>query len=262
MARLVFWGVIIQGPLLMAQYPSGPQITNYGMAVALQDYASLPISSRTTSSYPPATNYADQLSRVNFVRSEPANAPLASSRFFVNDLNRNLYILSLTSKVFTIYINFEQVFPKLDNNPGYAGGLVTFVFDPDYANNHQFYTVHTENPAKSGSAVPTNGSLPGLDLTGYSTSAAVNPPAGLVLREAILVEWTDTNITNGTFEGTAREILRIGFNNYIHPIGDLVFNPLALPGDSDYGNLYMAVGDGASGEVSGTTHATPQRLDA
>jgi hypothetical protein len=245
-----------------AQYPSTFQITNNGTAVALQDYASLPISSRTISTYPPTNNYSDQLSRVNFMRAEPSNAPLSSARFFVSDLNRNLYMLSKSNKTFSTYINFEEVFPKLDNNPGFAGGLVTFAFDPEYASNHIFYTVHTENPNKSGSAMPTNGGLPGLNLTGYTTNAPVNPPTGSVLREAILVEWTDTNINNATFEGTARELLRVGFNSNIHPIGDLIFNPIAHSGDSDYGNLYIAVGDGAAGEMSGATHATPQRLDA
>jgi len=195
------------------------------------------------------------------MRSEPTNAPLSSSRFFVCDLNRNLYILSKSNQVFSAYINFEEIFPKFVNNQGYAGGLVTMNFDPEYATNHKFYTVHTENPNKSGSAMPTNGPLPGLDLTAYSLTVAVNPPAGTVAREAILVEWTDTNINNATFEGTAREILRVGFNSVIHPIGDLIFNPLAQPGGADYRNLYIAVGDGAAGEASGATHTTPQRLD-
>jgi hypothetical protein len=109
--------------------------------------------------------------------------------------------------------------------------------------------------------MPTNGTLAGLNLTGYTLTAAVNPPAGTVMREGILVEWTDTNINNASFEGTAREILRVGFNNVIHPIGDLIFNPLAQPGGADYRNLYIAVGDGAAGETSGATHTTPQRLD-
>src|SRR5262249_4760471 len=151
--------------------------------------------------------------------------------FFVNDLNRNLYILDKTTKVFTAYINFEEVFPKFDNDPGYSGGLVTFAFDPDYPTNGKFYTVHTEDPAKPGSAVPTNANLPGLDVTGYTTTATVNPPAGSIAREAVLIEWTDTNISNNTFEGTARELLRIGFNDVVHPMGDLIFNPLAHPGD-------------------------------
>jgi hypothetical protein len=245
-----------------AQYPAGPQITKDGTAVALQDFASVPVSSRTTGSYPPATNYASQLGRVNFLRSEPTNAPLWASRFFVNDLNRNLYLLDRTNKTFTIYINFEQVFPKFDNDPGFAGGLVTFTFDPDYATNHKFYTVHTEDPTRSGSAVPTNGYLAGFNVTGYTTTTVFNPPAGTVTREAVLVEWTDTNINNATFEGTAREILRVGFNNIIHPMGDLIFNPLAQPGDADFRNLYISMGDGGAGETSGTQHPTPQRLDA
>ena len=133
----------------LAQYPSGPQITKDGTALALQDYASLPISSRTFTTYPPTNNYADQLGRANFLRSEPSNAPLSAARFIVNDLNRNLYFLDRISKAFTVYINFEEVFPKFDNNPGFAGGLVTFAFDPEYASNGKFFTVHTEDPAKS-----------------------------------------------------------------------------------------------------------------
>src|SRR5207247_11142660 len=62
--------------------------------------------------------------------------------------------------------------------------------------------------------------------------------------------------------GTAREILRIGFNGVIQPMGDLIFNPLAQPGDADYGNLYLAVGDGSAGETAGAVHTIPQRLDA
>src|SRR5262249_11356660 len=57
------------------------------------------------------------------------------------------------------------------------------------------------------------------------------------------------------------ELLRVGYNDYIHPMGDLMFNPLAHSGDSDYGNLYIANGDGAAGE-NAATRSTPQRLDA
>ncbi len=64
-----------------------------------------------------------------------------------------------------------------------------------------------------------------------------------------------------SFTGTAREILRVGFNSNIHPMGDLLFNPLAQPGDADEGNLYIAVGDGGAGETPGATHPIPQRLD-
>src|SRR5438105_974140 len=85
-------------PSAWAHYPAGPHITKDGTAVCLEEYASLPLSSRTTTTYPPAINFANQLGRVNFLRSEPSNAPLAATRFFVCDLNRNLYLLDRTTK--------------------------------------------------------------------------------------------------------------------------------------------------------------------
>jgi hypothetical protein len=238
-----------------AQYPSTFQIAKDGTAVVLQDYASLPLSSRSAS-----INFTNQLGRVNFLRSEPANAAQSAARFFVNDLNRNLYILDKSSRAFSPYLNFSTIFPKFDNDPGLAGGLVTFAFDPEYASNGKFYTVHTEDPAIAGAGVPNN--FPGFSNAGYTTTAAVNPPAGTVSRQGVLVEWTDSDTSNGTFAGSAREVLRVGFNTNIHPMGDLIFNPLAAPGDADYRNLYISNGDGGAGEVNGSERTIPQRLDA
>ncbi|HTY88610.1 MAG TPA: PQQ-dependent sugar dehydrogenase [Candidatus Acidoferrum sp.] len=247
-----------------AQYPSGPQITKDGTAVLLEDYASAPLSSRGGSlANPTATiNFGDQLARLNFLRSEPAGAPGASTRFFVCDQNRNLYIFNRSNQTFTAYINFQAVFPKFYNASGYAAGLVTVQFDPAYATNGCFYTVHVEDPTMGGSAAPTNAALPGLNLAGYAVTPAVNPPAGGVTWEAVLVEWKDTNINDAVFQGTAREILRVGFTSNFHPLGDLLFNPLARPGDADYRNLYLSNGDGGAGEAAGATRTIPQRLDA
>jgi hypothetical protein len=64
---------------------------------------------------------------VNFA-PEPTNAP-SGPLVFVNDPNAHLHFARAT-KTFTPYINFALVFPKFDSYPGYAGGLVTFVFDP------------------------------------------------------------------------------------------------------------------------------------
>ena len=234
--RSIAAGALVLGSTLgtCGQYPAGPKIAKNGTSVLLSDYASLPLSSRTIGSYPPAIDFTEQLGRVNFLRSEPTSP----SRLFVNDLNRNLYIVDDLTRTFTTYINFEEVFPRFDNDPGYAGGLVTFAFDPDYARNGRFYTVHTEDPNRSASAIPTNASLPGLDLNGgYTITTAVDPPAGSVFRQAVLVEWSDTHPADAVFQGRAREILRVGFNSKLHPMADLLFNPTAEPGDDDYGNL-------------------------
>jgi len=64
----------------------------------------------------------------------------------------------------------------------------------------------------------------------------------------VLIEWTDANIANTTFEGTAREILRVQLNTRIHPLGDMAFNPAARPGDPDWRVMYVACGDGGAGE--------------
>jgi hypothetical protein len=250
---------------LHAQYPSAPQVAKDGTAVLLQDWVFAPLSSRTPNSgynysfYPPSIDYADQIGRVNFLRAEPTNAPLAATRYFVCDMNRNLYILDRTNGAFTAYIDFEATFPKFDNNPGFAGGLVTVLFHPGYVSNGLFYTVHTENPNKGGSEpVNPNAVLP----SGYTNTAVEVPPAGTIQRHGVLVEWHDTNITNASFEGAARELLRVGFTGTIHPMGDLAFNPLAQPGDWDYSNLYIANGDGGAGETAGATHTIPQNLKA
>ncbi len=248
-----------------AQYPASPQLTKDGTAVLLEDWTLAPLSSRTPntgynySNYPPTIDFTEQIGRVNFLRVEPTNAPLAGTRFFVCDMNRNLYTLDRTSGVFTAYIDFEATFPKFDNNPGFAGGLVTVLFHPGYASNGLFYTVHTENPNKGGGEpINPNAVLP----SGYTNTAVEVPPAGTVQRHGVLAEWHDTNIANATFEGTARELLRVGFTGTIHPMGDLAFNPRAQPGDWDFGNLYVANGDGGAGEANDARHSIPQNLKA
>jgi hypothetical protein len=247
-------------------YPPGPTITKDGTTILVENYANAPFSFRTLTVYPPVANYNDQLSRINFMRAEPTNAPGFGSRFFVCDLNRNLYIVPKANPSATNtwikYLTLENIFPRFDNDPGFAGGQTTFAFDPEYATNGIFYTVHmetTNQPVLS----PTNGAYPALDLTGYTTTTSINPPSGTFRRIAVLIEWQDTNVTNATFEGTAREVLRVGFYGTIHPMGDMLYNPNATPGHPDYRNLYIAVGDGSSGETQTNTapvHWHPQSL--
>jgi Glucose / Sorbosone dehydrogenase len=252
---------IATAPAAFAQYPTQSQVSKDGTAVMLEDYANPPLSSPTHGgANSTAIDYKAQLGRINALRPEPANAPLAASRTFVDDQNGTLYILETATKKFTPYIKFSDVFPKFASDKGNATGIVSITFDPGYAKNGKFYTVHVENPALPGTATPINTQLPSLNLNGYTTTDTVNPPAGPVHLESVLMEWTDTNIRNATFEGTARELLRVGFDRN-HPMDDTVFNPLAKPGSSDYGNLYIGVGDGAQGETPGPSHTIPQQLN-
>jgi hypothetical protein len=255
-------GCLVATPAAFAQYPTQPQISKDGTAVLLEDYANPPLSNATHSgANATAIDFKAQLGRVTAMRAEPADAPLAASRIFVDDQSSTLYILDTATKKFTPYLKFTDIFPKFASDKGNATGIVSITFDPAYAKNGKFYTVHTENPDLPGSATPVNTQLASLNLTGYATTDPVNPPAGAVHLQSVLVEWTDTNIRNDAFEGSARELLRVGYDRN-HPMDDTTFNPLAKPGSPDYGNLYIGVGDGAQGETPGPSHTLPQQLNS
>lgn len=202
------------------------------------------------------------VARINFMRQEP----VPNGRFFVNDLNGPLYILDRETKLPTLYLDLNGrdgasgIFERLGFPTGLGQGFVSFQFDPDYANNGRFYTVHVEELAAGGSAQPRNTSAPGLQLAGYTTTTPV-PVVGEALREGVVVEWTDADISNATFEGTARELLRMQLNLQLHPTGDMIFNPLAKAGDADWRVMYLSVGDGGSGEQKDERRSAPQRLD-
>ncbi len=248
---------------VQAQYPASPQIRKDGTAVRIEDYASLPYSSlRLEGPYPAPIDLRGQLGKSNMLISEPAAASQAAARLFVVEQNGILYLLDKKTRAFTPYIDFGKVFPRFNTDPNLGMGLVSMVFDPDYAKNGRFYTVHTENPRRSEPAAPLNTAMPALDLSAHKITPPFNVPAGVTGYESIVTEWRDSNIGNATFEGSARELMRIGTNFARHPVGDLLFNPLARPGDADYGNLYISTGDGEAGERAGPTHPVPQRLDA
>jgi glucose/arabinose dehydrogenase/mono/diheme cytochrome c family protein len=229
------------------------------LVLELQDYAALPITADNTD-----PNTRAQLARVNFVRDEPGGR-----RFFVNDLNGPLYLLDKQTKTFTTYLDFNGLagrpglFPKFTYARNFATGLTNVILDPDYARNGVFYTLHMEDPSTPGSAVPRSGVVPGLDLSGYTTTPAVQTPTvnGQIDREVVLVEWRDRNIANASFEGTARELLRVQYPLAPHPLGEMTFNPAARPGDPDWRVMYLGAGDSQSGEQRDSRRLNPQRLD-
>ena len=250
-AASLLLGPTLAQPLALQEAPR--------LALQLEDYAALPITADNTND-----NTRAQLARVNYLRDEPGGR-----RFFVNDLNGPLYILDKQTKAFTTYLNFNGagdrpgLFPKFTFERNFATGLTNFIFDPAYAENGTFYTLHMEDPSVAASAAPKNGVVAGLDLTGYTTTAAAQTPTvnGQVDREVVLVEWRDRNVSNSTFEGTAREVLRVQYPLAPHPLGEMTFNPIARPGDPEWRVMYLGAGDSQSGEQRDSRRLNPQRLD-
>jgi mono/diheme cytochrome c family protein len=191
----------------------------------LEDYAAMPITGELD-----GANTRGLLARVNYLRDEPGGR-----RFFVNDLNGPLYILDKRTKAFTTYLDFNGLagrpglFPKFTFERNFATGLTSFIFDPDYTTNGIFYTLHMEDPSTAAPAEPRSGVVPGLDLSAYQVSTPITVPTddGQISREVVLIEWRDRNTANTTFEGTARELMRVQHPLPQHPLGEMTFNPTA-----------------------------------
>jgi hypothetical protein len=233
---------------------TAPNVTEAGLA----DYLEMPITGRS------ANNMAFQLARLNFMIEEPGAA-----RLFVSDQNGTLYIVDKKTQQPIPYINLNGsagatgLFPRFTVEFAFASGLLGFTFDPDYRRNGTFYTIHLENPTSTEPALPKAGVLAGLDASRFALTTPIFTPAGTrpITREAVLIEWTDSNVANATFEGSAREVMRVQQLGGIHPMNDLTFNPAARRGETDWRILYVSAGDGGTGEGNDVRRLNPQRLD-
>ncbi|GLI01469.1 PQQ-dependent sugar dehydrogenase [Phytohabitans aurantiacus] len=172
--------------------------------------------------------------RINYLGQVPG-----SSLLFTPDLNGRLYTLPPTGGTPSVYLDVAAtVGANFFSGKGLGSGFGFVAFHPEFATNGRFYTTHTEALGALGSIAPD-----------WTQSGAVI--------HSVLTEWTATNPAALSFSGTRRTLLRIGFASYIHAIQQIDFNPNAAPGGTDYGLLYVAVGDGGRG--SSTT--VPQQLN-
>jgi Glucose / Sorbosone dehydrogenase len=250
-----------QGYSLQVHQQDAPAENPPGLELDIRDFATMPM----TGAVDGKGEIKGLLARVNFIREEPGGR--RKKRFFVNDLNGPLYILDRTNAHFTTYLDFNGrdqhpgLFHKLPTEHGFANGFISFTFDPDYAHNGKFYTIHLEDPEAPGSAMPDNTHFPGVNLSGYELTHAIATP-GRTMRESVLLEWRDTDTHDAVFEGTVRELMRVQLNGISHPTADMIFNPTAHPGSPDWRVLYVSCGDGGSGESSNPEiRSNPQRLD-
>jgi hypothetical protein len=252
-----FTGSVSVDPLLQANAPARTSAPK-AIEARLADYLEMPITGKGVGNRP------FQVARVNFLIEEPGAA-----RLFISDQNGTLYIVDKKTQKPVSYINLNGsagesgLFPKFNVEFSYASGLLGFTFDPDYRRNGIFYTIHLEDPALTEPATPKSGVLSGLDASRFAPTKAIFTPSGdrPITREAVLIEWTDKNIRNATFEGTAREVMRVQLLSGIHPMNDLTFNPAARRGDPDWRVLYVSTGDGGTGETTYANRLNPQRLD-
>lgn len=150
-----------------------------------------------------------------------------TDKLFVVDLRGKLYNLQGNKPV--VYLDMAAENPNFIHKPGLATGFGSFAFHPDFAENGLLYTSHTEPPATARADFEY-------------------PDSIKVTLQWVLSEWKTSQPGSLPFQGKSRELLRVNMVTGIHGMQELTFNPLAKPGDDDYGNLYIGIGDGGSAE--------------
>jgi glucose/arabinose dehydrogenase len=195
-----------------------------GLGVTLAEFATLP---KTEPVPPPTDSRLKRWNRINYL----GQVPDRSGRLFVPDLNGRMYLLDHGQP--RVYLDVGAEFsPDFWSHQGLGSGFGFVAFHPGFAANGRFYTIHTE---ARDALVTKKPDLPS------PTTAQV---------QGVVTEWTAADPSASTFTGTRREVLRIGFEGRIHGIQEIGFNPTASRRDSDYGLLYLAVGDGGTGTAS------------
>ena len=170
----------------------------------------------------PASNNQFPFTRITKLTPQPTTGQL-----FVNDLRGKLYKMEGNTPV--VYMDFAQLMPDFVHQPGLGSGLGSFAFHPNFANNGLLYTSHTE---KTGTA-----------KADFSYTDSIK-----VAIQYVLSEWKIDNPSSGIFSGKSRELLRVNMVSVIHGMQEIIFNPYAKKGDTDYGLLYVGIGDGGSTE--------------
>lgn len=165
------------------------------------------------------------VARINFMREVPGSP----DEWLVHDLRGQIYKVDPAAQQVTEFLDVGDEFTRFTIGPsGLSTGLNTVAFHPEFATNGKFYSIHSE----------TSSNNPGTPDFGNLSSTSGH---------SVLTEWTAADPAASSFSGTKREVMRVSVNSRIHNLGDITFNPFASPGDEDYGMMYIAGGDSATG---------------
>lgn len=165
-----------------------------------------------------------------------------TGRVFVSTNEGKIHAFSSTGSSLGTFLDLDApgVLPDFEESLGSftTRGLTYMAFHPDYGSagaggEGKLYTIYkTSEPSSTdhsytGVGLPT---APGNRISEYS-----------------ITEWTvDASNPNQIDTSSRREVMRFevsGPSENTHSVGQLSFNPFAVPGDDDFGNLYIPLGD-------------------
>jgi len=198
-----------------APFPEPIETTRDVIVVGIEEFADVPDSD-------------SQAARPMLMVDEPG-----TGRFFVNDMRGPLHTVSYDG----------AVRPYLDINDA------RWTFPVQYSGRERGFQSFALHPQFGEPGTPGYGKLyTWADTEEKGPAPDFVPGGGDDSHDTVLLEWTARDASADTYDGgQPRELLRIEqpFGN--HNAGHLAFNPLAAPGDPDFGMLYVGVADGGSG---------------
>jgi hypothetical protein len=169
-----------------------------------------------------------------------------TGRLFVNDMQGQIFSISYDGATVTEYVDTNA-----DNwgfsvqSTGRERGMQSFTFHP------QFGRAGTPGYGKF---------YTWSDVTNTDPEPDFVPGGGDDTHDTALLEWTATTPGAATYDGgPPRQLFRFEQPFRNHNGGQIGFNTLAEPGDSDFGLMYVGVADGGSG---GDPLFNSQKLDS
>ena len=177
--------------------------------------------------------------RVMLMIDEPG-----TRRMFANDQRGQLYTVSYDGRSVALYLDMSDAKWGVGvQSQGRERGVQSFAFHPQFAQagapgHGKFYTW--------------------TDVRDTTPPADFTPSGGGNTHDLVLHEWTARTPAAAAFDGDLpRELMRFQHPYQNHNGGMIGFNPLARPGDAEFGLLYIGNGDGGSG---GDPHGHGQNL--
>jgi len=157
-----------------------------------------------------------------------------TQRFFVNDMRGPLYRISADGRSVTEYVNIDD--PRWGHDVQSRSRELGF----------QSFAMH---PQFNQAGSPGYGKFyTWTDVTDRSPAADFTPVGDGDQHDTVLLEWTARTPGAARYDGGApRALIRLQQPYSNHNGGQIGFNPLARPGDADFGMLYVGNADGGSG---------------
>ena len=170
-----------------------------------------------------------QPARVMIMLDEPG-----TRRMYVNDMRGPIYSVSYDGRTVVEYVDIDaDRWGVQVNSGGRERGMQSFAFHP------RFGQAGTPGFGKFYTWTDTANMEPPPDFTAGGEGNT---------HDTVLLEWTAATPDAPAYDGgPPRELMRFEQPFANHNGGQIGFNPLAAPGDPDFGMLYVGIADGGSG---------------